>query len=594
MRLRNLKVRTKLFILGALIVGVMLFDCVDFLMNLRSVSTKAVDTLETAMNEDYDSSIKEQVDNALTMLNGIYAGCEKGDYTLDEAKKMGADLLRGLRYGAEGYFWADTYNGENVVLLGNATEGTNRMEAKDVNGYPFIKEIIRMGQQPEGGYTDYYFPKEGATEASPKRAYSKAFEPFGWVIGTGNYVDSVEAQIAAVTQQQDQMIKATMTKILIIAVVMLLVIVIFTILIAREITEALKKAVEYNKELGEGNLAAELPKEFLERKDDFGILARSMDHMKNSIKDLVHDIRQNSVTIYHATDDINDKVFSVNEEMENVSATTQELAASTEETAASAEEIIAMSQEIQQAIENIASKSDEGAKRAADILERAEAARANTQDDHEAASEINRRIKAELEQALENVKVVEQIGVLSESIMSITSQTNLLALNASIEAARAGEAGKGFAVVADQIRILADQSKGAVVDIQRVTQQVNQAVSALSEDAKQLLEFVSTKVSSSYNNFEGTAQEYKDDAYFVETLVTEFSREASHLADAVSGIQTAIGEVGTASNECAKGTTDIAQRVASVVGQTSNMTEAAKTAKNEVDKLKVGIERFRV
>ena len=69
-----------------------------------------------------------------------------------------------------------------MVLLGSATEGTNRMETKDADGYQMVKEIIRVGQEPDGGYTDYVFPKEGETESSPKRSYSRAFEPFGWVI----------------------------------------------------------------------------------------------------------------------------------------------------------------------------------------------------------------------------------------------------------------------------------------------------------------------------------------------------------------------------------------------------------------------------
>ena len=68
---------------------------------------------------------------------------------------MGASLLRDLRYGEAGYFWADTYDGNCVVLLGSETEGTNRMETKDANGYEMVREIIRVGQEPDGGFVDY-------------------------------------------------------------------------------------------------------------------------------------------------------------------------------------------------------------------------------------------------------------------------------------------------------------------------------------------------------------------------------------------------------------------------------------------------------
>lgn len=160
-------------------------------------------------------------------------------------------------------------------------------------------------------------------------------------------------------------------------------------------------------------------------------------------------------------------------------------------------------------------KVDEIHTRAADTKQKISAGRANIRKVH---GEINES----LSEALENAKVVEQIGVLAESIMGITSQTNLLALNASIEAARAGEAGKGFAVVADEIRNLAEQSASTVGNIQEVTERVQTAVARLTTDAKRLLEFVGGDVTESFNDFEKMADNYNEDANYVEELVTGF------------------------------------------------------------------------
>ena len=146
-----------------------------------------------------------------------YEKCEcmlEDDYSYEEADTRGADLLRELRYGYGGFFWADTYDGENVVLLGSATEGTNRMETKDADGYQMVKEIIRVGQEPDGGYTDYVFPKEGETESSPKRSYSRAFEPFGWVVGTGNYIDYIDETVAKETQAMKENVKSALLAII--------------------------------------------------------------------------------------------------------------------------------------------------------------------------------------------------------------------------------------------------------------------------------------------------------------------------------------------------------------------------------------------
>lgn len=594
MVLKNFKVGTKMLMLGIMMVGVMAVVSAMFIKNMSEVSQQSLTELEEVMNSRYDDGIRQQVENAISMLESVYAGYENGEYTLDEAKETGASLLRDLRYGENGYFWADTYDGQNVVLLGNETEGTNRYEATDVQGNYYVKDFISFGRQAGGGFTDYYFTKEGQTEELPKRAYTKAFEPFEWVIGTGNYIDDISAELQLHTDDQASFIQKATTGVTGVAGVLLLILSVFTILIAREIIVSLKKAVGYNELLGSGDFTATLPDSYLTRKDDFGVLSRMMNRMKVNISSLVGRIHMETDSIRIETGNINEKVSAVNEEMETVSATTQELAASMEETAASSQEITAMSHEIDEAARKIAVKSEEGAGRVTEIVKRAEDAMEHTLNDHKAATEMADRIGVELQQALENIKVVEQISVLSDAIMGITAQTNMLALNASIEAARAGEAGKGFAVVADQIRVLAEQSKQAVVNIQSITSKVNEAVTELSSDAKELLDFVSQDVSRSYDTFEETVRAYKDDSRFVDELVTEFSSEAGHLTKTVSGIKEAIEEVSLSSDEGAKGTTDIAQRVSDVVQQTEQITRAVNEANARVNLLVEEVNKFKV
>ena len=134
-----------------------------------------------------DLLIKSEVETAVSMLQAIWKKHQQGEMTLDQAKKLGADLLRELRYGAEGYFWADTTEGVNVVLYGRKdVEGKNRLEAKDQHGTFYIKEFLAKSKAG-GGYVEYWFPKKGQTTAQPKRSYVLLFEPFGWVVGTGYY-----------------------------------------------------------------------------------------------------------------------------------------------------------------------------------------------------------------------------------------------------------------------------------------------------------------------------------------------------------------------------------------------------------------------
>lgn len=594
MRMRDWKVKTKLLILGILVAVGMLLMYLSSAKSMEEITSMSMTELEESMRDDFDSSSKEQVENVISILEHIYEDYEVGQYTLEEAKELGANLIRNIRYGKDGYFWVDTYEGVNVVLLGNQTEGTNRWEAVDLQNYKYVQSFINEGRKADGGYTDYYFTKEGGTEPLPKRSYTKAFEPFQWVVGTGNYTDDIEMVLAERLEEEERLLKEASSRAMIIAVGLLIVIGLFTAVIAVGIGKALKMAMDYNKELGKGNFTAQLPEYLLKRKDDFGIFASTMKQMRDNVKELIEEIHADSDAIAGMTTTIKEEVSKVNFEMETMSATSEQLAAGMEETAASSQEIAAMSQEIEDAARHIAKQSKEGAARAEDILHRAEKAENNANNDRAAAHEIYSRIREALEQALEDIKVVDRINALSDAIMGITSQTNMLALNASIEAARAGEAGRGFAVVADQIRILAEQSKEAVGNIQSITGQVSDAVSELSGDARELLEFVAHQVINSYDNFQETVKAYKDDSQFVDGLVIEFNGAAQRLLDSITGIMQAIEEVGTASNEGAEGTTDIAQRVSEVVEQTNQITIAVEGANEKVNKLNEGVKKFKV
>ena len=147
--------------------------------------------LERSLREDFDRNARREVETALSLLQAVADRAGHGE----PARQQGADLLRALRYDKENYFWADTFDGQNVVNLGKPTEGKSRLDTKDSNGKLLIQEIIAAGRAG-GGYTDYLFPRAGGGAPKPKRAYSAAFEPFGWVVGTGNYVDDIDEVVA--------------------------------------------------------------------------------------------------------------------------------------------------------------------------------------------------------------------------------------------------------------------------------------------------------------------------------------------------------------------------------------------------------------
>ena len=590
--MNNVKVQTKLIIVMLATIVALVLCAVISSESMKQLQSKALETLEADERASYDEQIKQQVDNVISLCQTIYDQYQAGVYTEEEAKKLAADEIRQFRYGDAGYFWVDQYDGTNVVLLGNDTEGTNRMETKDANGYQMVKEIIRVGQEADGGYTDYVFPKEGETEPSPKRSYSKAFEPFGWVIGTGNYTDYIDDQVASIEKDFSSYVTGRMTLFIISTLIEGIIVVLLLIMIIISIIRPLKKCISSIGVMEQGDFSQAMGTALLKRRDDFGKLAASLESMRNEMSGLIGEVKSQATEITRMVQEIDDNIQALDEEIENVSATTEELAAGMEETAASSEEINAMSHEIESAAKSIATRSQDGATEADDIRDRAVGIKKTTTENDERTKAIHAEINEGLTKALEDIKVVDQIGVLAESIMEITGQTNLLALNASIEAARAGEAGKGFAVVADEIRVLAEQSKAAVVHIQDVTKNVVESVTNLADGAKKLLEFVGTDVVDSFAGFSDMADSYSNDAGKIDGLVTDFSASSEQLLASINGVMDAIGEVSKAATEGATGTNDIAEKTGVVVEKAAEIKEKAEAAHHAADKLQQNVEHF--
>ena len=590
--MNNIKVRTKLVIVMVIALIALALCSMVSSTSLSGLGDNALDIIENDMRSSYDEQIKAQVDNVISLCQSIYNRYEKGEYTLDEAEKLAADQIRDLRYGNNGYFWVDTYDGTNVVLLGNDTEGTNRMDAVDTNGFAYMQAIINAGKQEDGGFTDYVFPREGETESSPKRAYSKAFEPFGWVLGTGNYTDDIDEDVLGVKNEFSSYESNSRMAIIGIAVVMEVILILVLTLITASIVKPLKKSLTHIDEIAQGDFSKEFEQDLLKRKDDFGQLADSLEKMRSEMKELIGEVKSEALEITGMVQEIDTSLQALDDQIENVSATTEELAAGMEETAASSEEMNAMSHEIESAAKSIAERSQDGANEADEIRERAVKIKKDTDENDRRTRSIHEEINESLTKALEDIKVVDQINVLAKSIMDITGQTNLLALNASIEAARAGEAGKGFAVVADEIRVLAEQSKAAVAHIQEVTGNVTAAVENLANDAERLLEFVGNDVVESLGGFAEMANSYNSDAANVDSLVTDFSASSEQLLASINGVMDAISDVSKTATEGATGTTDIAEKVGNVVQEAEAIKQKAETTYHSAEKLQKNVERF--
>lgn len=380
----------------------------------------------------------------------------------------------------------------------------------------------------------------------------------------------------------------------IISTFILVLTIIVILIVTKRIVIPITKSSEYVETIAQGDFTIEVNAKLLQRRDEIGSIANAINDMKESLRQLVNKVREESRSIDEKVTNTVDDVRELSGSIEDISATTQELAASMEETAASSQEIANASKRIEDAANRIAEKSKDGAATAGEIFGRAEKTKKDVNEAQQKANEMFSNTKQNLTKAIEDSKVVDEITTLTQYIMQITEQTNLLSLNAAIEAARAGEAGRGFAVVAEEIRHLAEQSKQATLRIQDMTEKVTGSVGYLTKSSNELLQYVSEDVASDYEVLLEVADQYSEDADYVNNLVTEFGSISEQLLYAIEQILASIDDVATAAGEGASGTSDIAGRAQDINERASDVKDQVMQTKEGADRLMEEIARFRI
>ena len=592
----KLTIKMKLIVLTVVIFAVTISLSLIGIVDIKHSNDVAAQTLETKMRDDYDQMIKNQVDNVLSLTKTYYDAYQAGTYSLEEAEKLAADQIRQLRYGDSGYFWVDTYDGVNVVLLGKDTEGQNRLDMKDSNGFTMVKAMIEGSKaNPDAGYYEnYYFTKEGETENQPKRSYTKVFDGFKWVIGTGNYTDDIDKQLATIQATRTASMNRSIALLTGVSVISIIIEIILMLLILKRIVTSLKSMQTFFEEISKGNLAVQMESRILKGKDEFALLAKDAINMKDALKNLVAQTINNSSDINGSVTEVNSSVSHLTSELESISATTEELAASMEETSASAQLVQESSGRIRKSCVDMVDKAADGSKESEEIISRVNGIKDHLNDILKHTENVKGEISGKIEQALKDITVVEKITDLTSAIMEISSQTNLLSLNASIEAARAGEAGRGFAVVATEIGSLANQSQQTVGEIQKITESVMTAVHNLSDSANAILEFVQKDVTEDLQLFSETTNDYIKDTGYYNNMIAEVKAVADELLGALENITESINAVSKAAEEGAEGTTDIATRNTQINQYSQSVLEKVDKTKNVADTLNQEVSVFKI
>ncbi|WP_160678095.1 methyl-accepting chemotaxis protein [Clostridium sp. C8-1-8] len=328
--------------------------------------------------------------------------------------------------------------------------------------------------------------------------------------------------------------------------------------------------------------------------DDLGEISEAILLMKNALKNIALGTVSESNNISDTVIFTTNSMEVLSKDIEKVASITEQLSAVTEETAASTIEISGFSKEIENNIEKATLKVNDDAILVENIMSRAKTLRVNAVNSKKNADDVYELTQKKLLSAMEQIKTVDKIAVLSNSILAIANQTNLLALNAAIEAARAGEAGRGFSVVADQIRVLAENSSKFIGEIKVVTEEVMVASKNIVESSNELLGFIDNQVINDYESMVQTGEYYMEDATRVENLIKNIRSTFQMLLSSSSNISSIIEQVSQASDSIAEGTQDIMIKAQDVLSSATKVKDNTQLSKESTINLMEMTSKYKV
>jgi methyl-accepting chemotaxis protein len=454
------------------------------------------------------------VDVPYAIVERAYQLEKEGKISEIEAQRQAIETIRFMRYDGSNYFWI---NDEHPTMIMHpmkpALDGTDLTSLKDPSGKAVFVEFVRAAQAPDGGFVHYLWPKPGKEKPVAKLSFVKRFTPWGWVIGTGIYIDDVDVA------WQESAFRAGG-----LALICLIPVVVVSITIWRSIFLRVLNIVERVKDIAEGDLTKRTD---IADQDEIGDLAKWLNLAMVRLDETIRAISQNALQVASAS--------------EAMVVTSQQIATRSGETSGQANLVSQAAQHVSQNLQTIATGAEEMGTSIRDIAKN--------------ATEASRFAISAVKVAETATATVSKLGASSSEIgevvkviTSIAQQTNLLALNATIEAARAGEAGKGFAVVANEVKELAKETAKATEDI-------GGKIEAIQSDTTAAVEAIAS-ISGVINQINEISATIAAAVEEQNATTNEMSRNVNEAAQSSSEITSNIAGVAEAARNTTQGATD--------------------------------------
>ncbi len=544
--MRNIKINIRLWLQTILaLVGVFVVTAISLSM------------FHSTLMQEKEQQTRKLVESAHSILVAQHGMIAQG--TMDEAaaKASALEIIKDLRYDETNYFWINDMHPTMVMHpIKPALDGKDLSDIKDPNGKKLFVAFAEMVKENGKGFVPYLWPNpksDNPDKPVAKLSYVMGFKPWGWVIGSGIYIDDVESAF------QKQLVAMGTAVISILALLAgLSFIIIRSILIPLHNTTAAMDDISQ----GEGDLTARLDSS---GKDELSVLSIAFNRYTEKIQGIIRQVKDTTGALTASANELNSISTETNSSMMQQRSETQQAATAVTEMASTVQEIAKSSE----AAALSASEADKEAVAGKVIV-------------GQAAETIN-KLAAEVEQSAQVINRLENdsdaIGSVLDVIRGIAEQTNLLALNAAIEAARAGEQGRGFAVVADEVRTLASRT-------QQSTQEIQEMIERLQTGSREAVEVM--------NSSRTTTQQTVEKASEAADSLNKIAAAAAVISDMNRQIASAAEEQSAVAQEIDRNIVQISDLAEHGAEHTTKVSDASERLSDMSSGLEQLVHQFKV